>query len=72
VRWIRRLFHRDTSVLDIDELDQRVADAQRQRVEAAAIRSEAEKLGPRNRRHVAENNFGERIRLAFEARERHA
>ena len=69
--WIRKLLHRDTAQLR--ELDLRVYAARRQRAEAAEIRSAAETYGPRNRRHVEENNFGERFRAAFEARrERHA
>ncbi len=67
--WLRKLLHRDTN---LTELDLRVEDAQRQRVEAAEIRTAAETLGPRNRRHVEDNHFGERFRAAFEARRRHA
>lgn len=66
--WFGRLLRRDRTVLDIDALDERVASAMRQRAEAAAIRAEAEKYGSRNRRHVEDNNFGERFKAAFEAR----
>ncbi|MGW4127944.1 DUF7620 family protein [Amycolatopsis japonica] len=67
--WLRKLLNRDN---DLADLDQRVEDAQRQRAEAAEIRTAAEIHGPRNRRHVEDNNFGERFRAAFEARRRHA
>lgn len=68
--WIRRLLHRDRKVLDMDELDERVASAQRQRVEAARIRADAEKYGQRVRRHIESNGFGEGFRAAFEAARR--
>lgn len=73
--WIGRLLHRDRSVLDMDALDERVASAQRQRAEAAKIRADAEKYGPRNRRHVELNGFTEGFAQAFygnDRRERHA
>jgi hypothetical protein len=68
VSWFGRLLRRDRIVLDMDALDERVASARRQRVEAAKIRADAEKYGQRNRRHVEDNNFGERFKAAFEAR----
>ena len=72
--WIGRLFHRDRNVPDMTDLDERVASAQQQREEAAQIRADAEKYGPRNRRHIERNGFGEGFRAAFEAArwERHA
>lgn len=70
MNWLRRLFHRDRSVLDMDALDERVASAQRQRVEAAEIRADAEKYGPALRRHIQQNGFTEGFAQAFYGNDR--
>lgn len=76
--WIVRLLHCDRDTHDtgwLEALDERVASAQQQRVEAAEIRADAEKYGPALRRHVQRNHFTEGFAQAFygnDRRERHA
>lgn len=67
--WIIRLLRRQ----DTEDLDRRVSEAKALRDEAAAVRSEAERLGSRNRAHMQANHFGDRIEAAFKAgKGRHA
>ena len=69
MNWIIRLLRRQ----DTEELDRRVHEARALRDEAAKVRSEAERLGRRNRQHLEANHFGDRIEAAFKAgKGRHA